>query len=146
DRTNVKMPTTRLNLRKRLCVGSSGNQSVNRKRPLERRSIRMKNDKRKGAPSRRKMLGATAAAVNAGALSPLLFAQKRADVEKAEQSSSASNPGPINKALAGQNLGSNFPPSTDRGDVMPIWYSFDLTHRRIQDGGWTRQVTAQELP
>lgn len=38
------------------------------------------------------------------------------------------------------------PPVTDRGDVMPIWYSFDLTHRRIQDGGWTRQVTARELP
>lgn len=29
---------------------------------------------------------------------------------------------------------------------MPIWYSFDLVHRRIQDGGWTRQVTARELP
>jgi oxalate decarboxylase len=38
------------------------------------------------------------------------------------------------------------PPVTDRGVIMPIWYSFDLTHRRIQDGGWTRQVTARELP
>jgi oxalate decarboxylase len=33
-----------------------------------------------------------------------------------------------------------------RGDVLPIWYSFDLAHRRIQDGGWTRQVTSRELP
>ena len=38
------------------------------------------------------------------------------------------------------------PPITDRGVIVPIWYSFDLTHRRIQDGGWTRQVTARELP
>jgi oxalate decarboxylase len=30
--------------------------------------------------------------------------------------------------------------------IEPIWHSFDLTHRRIQDGGWTRQVTARELP
>jgi oxalate decarboxylase len=29
---------------------------------------------------------------------------------------------------------------------MPLWYSFDLVHRRIQDGGWTRQVTQRELP
>ena len=29
---------------------------------------------------------------------------------------------------------------------MPTWYSFDLTHRRVQEGGWTHQVTARELP
>jgi oxalate decarboxylase len=90
-------------------------------------------------------LGATAAAFSAGAVTPL-FAQTREQVEKGERNHSASNPGPINKALAAENPDSNLPPPTDRGDVMPIWYSFDLTHRRIQDGGWTRQVTARELP
>jgi oxalate decarboxylase len=30
--------------------------------------------------------------------------------------------------------------------VGPIWYSFDLTHKRIQEGGWTHQVTQRELP
>jgi oxalate decarboxylase len=74
------------------------------------------------------------------------FAQTRAEAQKGEQNHSASNPGPINKVLAGANPSSYLPPVTDRGNVIPIWYSFDLTHRRIQDGGWTRQVTARELP
>ena len=41
---------------------------------------------------------------------------------------------------------SNLPPPTDQGDVGPIGYSFDLTHKRIQEGGWTHQVTQRELP
>jgi oxalate decarboxylase len=97
----------------------------------------------KGSISRRRILGATAAALSA---SPLAFAQTRADAEKGEHNHSASNPGPINKLLAGENPEANMPPSTDRGDVEPIWYSFELAHRRIQEGGWTRQVTQRELP
>jgi oxalate decarboxylase len=93
------------------------------------------------------MLGAAAAAISAGAMGlRSTFAQTRAEVLKGEQNHSDSNPGPINKVLAGANPSSNLPPITDRGDTAPIWYSFDLTHRRIQDGGWTRQVTAKELP
>ena len=106
----------------------------------------MGNEKPRGSMSRRKILGATAAAFSASAIPPLLLAQTKADVEKGEHDHSASNPGPINTILTGENPDSNLPPSTDRGDVMPIWYSFDLTHRRIQEGGWTRQVTARELP
>jgi oxalate decarboxylase len=44
------------------------------------------------------------------------------------------------------NPDSFLPPATDRGVIEPIWYSFDLVHRRIQDGGWTSQVTAKEFP
>jgi oxalate decarboxylase len=96
---------------------------------------------------RRSLLGAAAAALSAGALaSPPAFAQTKLETLKGEQNHSGSNPGPINKVLAGANPSSNQPPITDRGNVIPIWYSFDLTHRRIQDGGWTRQVTARELP
>jgi oxalate decarboxylase len=72
--------------------------------------------------------------------------QTREQVLKGEENHSATNPGPINKALEGLNPDSYMPPTTDRGDLLPIWYSFDLTHRRIQDGGWTRQVTQRELP
>jgi oxalate decarboxylase len=96
---------------------------------------------------RRSLLGAAAAAISAGAMAPkALFPQTRAATLKGEQNRSASNPGPINKVLAGANPSSDLPPITDRGVVVPIWYSFDLTRRRIQDGGWTRQVTARELP
>jgi oxalate decarboxylase len=106
----------------------------------------MEDNKLQGPMSRRRVLGATAAALTAGAASTLALAQTRADIEKGEHNNSASNPGPINRPIAGTSPASNMPPSTDRGDVEPIWYSFDLTHRRIQNGGWTRQVTQRELP
>src|SRR5580765_2316029 len=103
--------------------------------------------KEKPSDGRRSLLGAAAAAISAGAMGPpALFAQTRSETLKGEQNRSASNPGPVNKALANSNPSSNLPPITDRGVIVPIWYSFDLTHRRIQDGGWTRQVTARELP
>src|SRR5262245_8303766 len=96
---------------------------------------------------RRSVLGAAAAALGAGAMGvKTAFAQTRAETLKDEQNRSASDPGPRNAGLADLNPNSNNPPATDRGDILPIWYSFDLTHRRIQDGGWTRQVTAREFP
>jgi oxalate decarboxylase len=73
-------------------------------------------------------------------------AQTRASTAAAEKDGSISNPGPENKALLAENPNSNTPPSTDHGDVGPIWYSFDLTKKRIQEGGWTHQVTQRELP
>src|SRR5260370_6274377 len=105
----------------------------------------MQEPNRKYSVGRRSLLGAAAAAISGGAMGSAL-AQTRADTSKGEQNNSASNPGPINKLLAGGSPDSYMPPSTDRGDVLPIWYSFDLTHRRIQNGGWTRQVTQRELP
>jgi len=68
------------------------------------------------------------------------------NTRKAERDLSASDPGPENRPLLNQNPNSNTPPPTDNGDVGPIWYSFDLTHKRIQEGGWTHQVTQRELP
>jgi oxalate decarboxylase len=38
------------------------------------------------------------------------------------------------------------PPPTDHGGVELFWYSFDLTHRRAQEGGWPHLVTSRELP
>jgi oxalate decarboxylase len=96
---------------------------------------------------RRSVLGAAAAALSAGALGSVrALGQTRQQVEKGEGNNSASNPGPKNPALQGLNPDSYLPPSTDRGVIEPIWYSFDLVHRRIQDGGWTSQVTSKEFP
>jgi oxalate decarboxylase len=64
----------------------------------------------------------------------------------AERNNSASNPGPQNTDLVRFNPNSDVPPATDHGVVEPFWYSFDLTHRRVQEGGWTHQVTQRELP
>src|SRR5260370_22440138 len=96
---------------------------------------------------RRSLLGAAAAALSAGAMgSRAALAQTKAETSKGEQNHSASNPGPINRALAGANPSSDQPPITDRGVIVPIWYSFDLTHRRIQDGGCTSQVSVHDIP
>jgi oxalate decarboxylase len=97
--------------------------------------------------NRRLVLGATAAAVGAGTLGSVKgLAQSREQVANGEGNHSASNPGPKNKALQRMNPDSYLPPATDRGVIEPIWYSFDLVHRRIQDGGWTSQVTSKEFP
>jgi oxalate decarboxylase len=96
---------------------------------------------------RRSLLGAAAAAFSAGALGfRTVWAQTKTETLKGEQNRSVSDPGPSKAGLANANSNSNNPPATDRGDILPIWYSFDLTHRRIQDGGWTRQVTARAFP
>ena len=58
----------------------------------------------------------------------------------------ASNPGPDDSALLGQFPSSNTPPRTDHGDVPNLWFPFSQSHRRIQPGGWSRQVTVQDFP
>jgi len=96
---------------------------------------------------RRSFLGAAAAALSAGAFfAPMALAQTKEEVRKGTSNHSADNPGPANKQLQSENTSSNTPPDTDHGDVSPFWYSFDLAHRRIEDGGWTRQVTQKDLP
>ena len=75
-----------------------------------------------------------------------VYAQNPEGVKKAEHDHSSSDPGPENKVLLAENPNSNTPPPTDFGDVGPIWYSFDLVKRRVQQGGWTHEVTQRELP
>src|SRR5258708_7314305 len=97
--------------------------------------------------SRRTFLGVGSAGLATAALASLAVnAQERMDTEKVEQDHSASNPGPENKPLLDENPNSNLPPPTDSGNIDPVWYSFDLTHKRVQPGGWTNEVTEKVLP
>jgi oxalate decarboxylase len=97
--------------------------------------------------SRRTFLGVGSAGIATVALSALASnSQEKSDTEKADQGHSASNPGPENNPLLNENPNSNLPPPTDYGNMPPVWYSFDLTHKRVQKGGWTNQVTQRELP
>jgi oxalate decarboxylase len=58
-----------------------------------------------------------------------------------------SQPGPPgNTMLDEQNPDSVWPPTTDAGGQQPFKYSFSLAHKRIEAGGWTRQVTVRDLP
>jgi oxalate decarboxylase len=97
--------------------------------------------------SRRNFLGVGSAALATAAFSALSAqAQERDDTRKAEQDHSSSDPGQENKPLLDENPNSNTPPPTDHGDIGPIWYSFDLARKRVEEGGWTHQVTQRELP
>ena len=97
--------------------------------------------------SRRAFLGMGSASLASVALASLAVnAQERADIEKGEHNHSVSNPGPENTPLFDENPNSNLPPPTDQGNLDPVWYSFDLTHKRVQAGGWTNEVTQKVLP
>jgi len=96
--------------------------------------------------SRRSFLGVGSAALATVAMASLTaHAQEREDTTKAEGDHSSSDPGPENRVLLGQNPNTNMPPPTDHGDIGPIWYSFDLARKRVEEGGWTHQVTTREL-
>jgi oxalate decarboxylase len=97
--------------------------------------------------SRRSFLGVGSAALATAAVAGLTaHAQQREDTAKAEGDHSSSDPGPENQALLNANRNTNTPPPTDHGDIGPIWYSFDLARKRVEEGGWTHQVTQRELP
>ena len=98
-------------------------------------------------PSRRNFLGMSSVALATAAFAGLSAnAQDKASTQKAEHDHSSSDPGPENKTLLGLNPNSNMPPPTDHGDLVPIWYSFDLVKKRVEEGGWTHEVTERVLP
>src|SRR4030081_3738620 len=97
--------------------------------------------------SRRSVLGMGSAALAAAAFGGLsAHAQTREGTHQAEGDHSSSNPGQENKPLLNENPNSNMPPPTDHGDMVPLWYSFDLVKKRVEEGGWTHEVTQRELP
>ncbi|MHC2017688.1 cupin domain-containing protein [Methylobacterium sp. CM6247] len=55
-------------------------------------------------------------------------------------------PGPQNPILSGQFPTSVSPPATDVGSLPQFWASFNNAQRRIQNGGWARQVTQSTFP
>ena len=55
------------------------------------------------------------------------------------------DPGPQSTAISGQFPAAFSPPPTDVGDLPQFWASFNNAPRRIQDGGWARQVTQSDF-
>jgi oxalate decarboxylase len=109
--------------------------------------------------SRRNFVKLSTAALAAGATLASAAAQEsrsaqgnqQGEERKGAQSSDHSKPneanhGPLNSMLEAQNQDSTFPPETDNGTVAPFKYSFAEARKRIESGGWTRQVTVRELP
>ena len=59
---------------------------------------------------------------------------------------SLTDPGPQNPAIASQFPSAQSPPPTDVGDMPLFWASFNNAPKRIQNGGWARQVTQADFP
>jgi oxalate decarboxylase len=94
---------------------------------------------------RRKFLkGSTA--VLLGSIAARATAQEIEDAKKARGDASKSDPGPENRAVEEANPNAFEPPITDHGETPTIWNSFSVAHRRVQEGGWSRQITVSDFP
>ena len=101
--------------------------------------------------SRRSFLQKTATALAAtAAMTPGKAAaqqpQKGVPRSADHQLSNEQQVGPNNTVNDGLNPDSVWAPETDNGTMLPFKYSFDLSHKEIDSGGWTRQVTVRDLP
>ena len=102
--------------------------------------------------SRRTMLAASAAA-GAGGLSGRAGAGSLGNPDEPPQGAvnaqahpaGMADPGPQNRAIVDQFPSAFTPPPTDVGDLPQFWASFNNAPRRIQDGGWARQVTQADF-
>jgi oxalate decarboxylase len=56
------------------------------------------------------------------------------------------DPGPQNPTLVSQFPSATNPPATDVGEMPLFWASFNNAPKRVQNGGWARQVTQADFP
>ena len=95
--------------------------------------------------SRRDIFGLGSAAV---AATIAMVGERTADAQQTAKHTAPNetDPGQQNLPLAAENPDSEWAPPTDSGTVKPFKYSFSLVTQARESGGWTRQVTARELP
>jgi oxalate decarboxylase len=55
------------------------------------------------------------------------------------------DPGPQSEAIGKQFPSAQFPPATDVGGMPMDWASFNNAPKRVQNGGWARQVTVEDF-
>src|SRR5580704_1894063 len=96
--------------------------------------------------SRRDVLAASAvgAAMTVSAASAASFGNPDEPPEgtiNAKNPASVTDPGPQDPAIRDQLQSAFSPPPTDVGGMPQIWSSFNTVQRRIQNGGWARQLT-----
>jgi oxalate decarboxylase len=103
-------------------------------------------------PSRRGFLAATAAssvAVAAATARAASFGNPDEPPEGAVNTqgnpASVADPGPHDQTLTNQFPSAFSPPATGVGDLPLFWASFNNAPRRIQNGGWARQVTQHDF-
>jgi oxalate decarboxylase len=95
--------------------------------------------------TRRKFLGA---AMLAAASAGVAAAQEATKPQRSQDHRlpNEQNHGPVNSTLEAENPSAVWGTETDAGTVPPFKYPFGMARKRIESGGWTRQVTVRELP
>ena len=100
--------------------------------------------------SRRGAFGATAgcllAAATADAQGPVPPGTANAPLGASQGDASHRILGPQNEARQAQNPDILNPPSTDHGTLPNLRFAYSDAHRRLEPGGWTREITTRELP
>src|SRR6202034_681258 len=98
--------------------------------------------------SRRSFLGKSSAALVAAASLPILAAAQQTRDLSGDTHTGINEQelGPRNPGLEAQEPDSIYPPETDAGGQPPFKYPFALAQKRIEAGGWTRQVTVRDFP
>ena len=101
--------------------------------------------------ARRKLLGGVAAGAGGLAAASVLSTAQAAGFGNpdlppqgainATNPASLTDPGPQNPAIADQFPAAVSPPATSTNDLQQFWASFNNAAKRIQNGGWARQVT-----
>ena len=102
----------------------------------------------RAAVTRRKFISSTGAAIAAAAAVAPLAAQQQTNVPHSPDHHlpNEQQVGPNNATSDSLNPDSVWAPETDNGTMKPFKYSFDMSHKEIDTGGWTRQVTVRDLP
>ncbi|MGD0849923.1 oxalate decarboxylase family bicupin [Bradyrhizobium sp.] len=100
--------------------------------------------------SRRDMLAVSAAGaiVTANAAHAASFGNPDQPPQGAINAKAPGNlrdPGPQSEALGKQFPSAQFPPATDIGGMPMDWASFNNAPKRVQNGGWARQVTVEDF-
>src|SRR5579864_3748654 len=100
--------------------------------------------------SRRELLAASAmgAAITATETHAQTFGNPDLPPQGAVNAKAPGNladPGPQSPALGGQFPSAQSPPPTDVGGMPLTWATFNNAPKRIQNGGWARQVTVDDF-
>jgi oxalate decarboxylase len=105
----------------------------------------MSNETEKDVLTRRGFLGVGSAALAAAGIPYVENLSAQESAYQAVSERSKSDPGPTNPSIDAANPDSNNPPPTDAGGVQTFKYPFSFAHKRLQEGGWSREVTQREL-
>jgi oxalate decarboxylase len=102
--------------------------------------------------TRRGLLGAGAAGLAAASVLSTARAASFGNPDEPPQGAinatnpaSLTDPGPQNSVIADQFPAANSPPAGDTNDLPQFWASFNNAAKRMQNGGWARQVSQADF-